>query len=154
MTAFEPEPSCLGVLRTGVWSTDESAGRSGWWVNVSRVTPTEEVPDVALGPYADREAAVAAMESSLLVESEVQDGCDDCWVTDDGKPAEGHRLVLIDPNDPHHHGAELPVIWDTVAGSACDGRGLNCCYLPSTPPAERRCVTCGIELKEGGVRHE
>jgi len=97
--------TALEIMSTGAWASEEYVAPVGtWWVNIQRGNPTPEVPHIALGPYETKGAAESALDESLLVQDECETDSVECWVADDGKPAEGYRLVLIDPNDPHHRG--------------------------------------------------
>lgn len=74
--------------------------RAGWWVWVQRDLGE---PDAAVGPYPDQDAAVLAMEDSILVQGIVEENCLECFVSQE-RPAEDTDLYLIDLDDPDHTG--------------------------------------------------
>lgn len=82
---------------------------SGWWIVLDYV----EHP-MAYGPYESEDVAIAAMESSLLIDAQCcdtkyPDTLDDVYVPDRPGTVAGmceaygpEYVLIIDPNDPDH----------------------------------------------------
>lgn len=119
----------------------------GWWVTLCwYADPEQSLPEV-VGPYPTYARAVSAMEDSLLIDSFAEDTrredwLDDVYVATD--PASiaamctdyGHRVTVIDPGDPHHHGRGDLTAADTQSESGICGwsAGMQAAALATTPP--------------------
>lgn len=73
-----------------------------WWVRLEREDECDEV----VGPYPDEQAALLAMNESLLIESFHQE--DEHVVTEcclwHGVPQPDHAITVVDLTDPDHTG--------------------------------------------------
>lgn len=78
----------------------EPALNKPWWIYVER----ERLPDLALGPFPNKEAAAHSMNESLLMDGIAEEDCIDSWVANDQPGDIGFTPVIIDLDDPDHTG--------------------------------------------------
>lgn len=91
---------------------------SGWWVTLRWLSEDAGPSPEVVGPYPSHDAAVAAMENSLLIDSIIEDPggawLDDLYVS--AEPAtiarvrvdHADRVTLIDPTEPAHFATAEP----------------------------------------------
>lgn len=102
---------------------------TNWWVAIERERPDK---DLVIGPYPNEDSARLAMEESLLVQGELEEGGTDCFIKrvagtfPQTREIEG---VLIDLDNPDYTGAPQP---DDRAPIRIAEQGK----VPPSPPQE------------------
>ena len=130
--------SGVGIFLAKVFADTPHYVRDAHWIIVERDLEGGE-RDLLVGPYRDEAAAHDAISDSLLLDSLAEESCFDMFAVSHAVAAEMEladaEVVLIDPQEPMHHGRAR-----SVECPACDGDGLP----PSVgiAPAAGRCGSC------------
>lgn len=81
------------------------------WIILAR----DDRPDLYIGPWLSEADGLHALNNSLLVDSECEDGCTDCYLDIETAPNldHGDDVCIVDQDDPDHTGRPATTSTDT-----------------------------------------